>query len=60
MEEEIDKSTFISTAWPMMKPFIMKQQELTKPTEVDEGVQQEEAAPDVIMVLLHAILKYNE
>jgi hypothetical protein len=52
MEEEIDKTTFISTAWPMMKPFIMKQQELSKPAEVDEGAQQEEAVPDVMSTFL--------
>ena len=53
MEEEIDKATFISTAWPMMKPFIMKLQESLKPAEVDEGAQQEEAVPDVICPLFY-------
>lgn len=31
MEEEMDKSEFLVTGWPLLKPFIMKEQAKFKP-----------------------------
>ena len=51
LEEEIDKETFIRSAWPMMKPFIMKQQEIAaKSAEIEQPAQQEEPSPDVLYI----------
>jgi len=55
MEEEMEKSEFIKTAWRTMKPAIMKEQEKFKPTEYvvtekpsETQEQPEEAHPEVI------------
>lgn len=53
LEEEIDKETFIRSAWPMMKPFIMKQQEIAaKSAEIEQPAQQEEPSPDVLYIFI--------
>nr|CAH0098543.1 unnamed protein product [Daphnia galeata] len=35
-EEEMDKSDFIATGWPLIKPFIMKAQGLENPSKSDQ------------------------
>lgn len=44
MEEEMDKSEFIRSGWPLMKPFIMKEQENFKPPQTEEVTEQPDQA----------------
>lgn len=55
-EEEMEKSDFVSTGWPLIKPFVMKAQGLENPLQSDqqtgeitvpEDHQQEESMPEV-------------
>jgi hypothetical protein len=55
-EEEMEKSDFIATGWPLIKPFVMKAQGLENPSQPDQQTgeiplpddhQQDESMPEV-------------
>ncbi len=62
----MDKSDFIATGWPLIKPFIMKAQGLENPSKSDQQAgeiplpddhHQEESMPEVNLQTLHLIFQ---
>lgn len=47
MEKEMEKSTFITTGWMLVKPYFVKEQnQFNPPTQIDELPTQDEAPHD--------------